>query len=500
MTRVCVLPGDALVARSGDAVLVVDLDDPGRDDVRRTLLETVAEVCGAGRPATGELARRLIAAIMAVPRQRVPAFGVAAPSSLGVDVLLVGDVVASWTDGRGDHRVSGRQGTNWVDLLVPPGVERLVVGREGVSGEGHQLADLRDGAVVGGGAVVELTPSPPDAEPAAAGAAAEPERADAEADAEPEPAAAGAAAEAEPGPAAAGAAAEPERAAAAGAAPEAEPERAAARADAEPERAAPGPAPDAERAPAAPPRAPEPPAAEPEPTGPVPDAGEASIHTGGGPAVPAPPAEERPEPEPAPFVSVHFGDDVEPEEREPLPVAGDAASVADERAAPPGVTAGPAIVPGIRCAVGHFNHPDSRYCVVCGRGFDQGVSRIVTAGPRPPLGVLVIDDGAAFVLDADYVIGREPELDPDVPAGQARPLNLTDPNRTVSRVHAEVRLDGWDVLVVDRGSTNGTYLLLPGAPQWTRVPPAGRAVVPPGARVAVGQRTFVYESHHVGIR
>ena len=38
--------------------------------------------------------------------------------------------------------------------------------------------------------------------------------------------------------------------------------------------------------------------------------------------------------------------------------------------------------------------------------------------PRPPLGVLVFDDGTRVTLDGDYVLGREPVLDFDVMAGE----------------------------------------------------------------------------------
>src|SRR2546425_6529176 len=67
---------------------------------------------------------------------------------------------------------------------------------------------------------------------------------------------------------------------------------------------------------------------------------------------------------------------------------------------------------------------------------------------RPPRSTLfpyttlfrsVRDDGATFVLDGDYVIGRKPDADPEVVAGAAKPLELDDPNREISRVHARVR-------------------------------------------------------------
>ena len=118
--------------------------------------------------------------------------------------------------------------------------------------------------------------------------------------------------------------------------------------------------------------------------------------------------------------------------------------------------------------------------------------------PRPPLGVLVFDDGSTFTLDGRYILGREPEVDELVRQQQARPLTLEDPRMSVSRVHAEIRLTGWDVQLIDRGSTNGTHVLNAAGDGWEPVPAEQPRTLPPGARAAVGQRTFVYETPRRG--
>jgi pSer/pThr/pTyr-binding forkhead associated (FHA) protein len=109
------------------------------------------------------------------------------------------------------------------------------------------------------------------------------------------------------------------------------------------------------------------------------------------------------------------------------------------------------------------------------------------------LGLLVFDDGAAFGLDDDYVMGREPEIDESVAAGSARPITLVDPADTVSRVHAEIRLVAADVQLIDRGSTNGTHVWDESRGAWERLEPGLPRVIRPGERGAVGRRTFVYE-------
>ena len=123
------------------------------------------------------------------------------------------------------------------------------------------------------------------------------------------------------------------------------------------------------------------------------------------------------------------------------------------------------------------------------------VTLLPRPGPRPPLGLLVLDTGAVFQLDGDYVIGREPTLDASVEACEARPIFAPDDSGTVSRVHARIQLDGWRVLVTDLGSANGTRIQLPGQAADEPLAPQVPAVLPAGSRVDLGGLGFRYESH-----
>jgi hypothetical protein len=151
-------------------------------------------------------------------------------------------------------------------------------------------------------------------------------------------------------------------------------------------------------------------------------------------------------------------------------------------------------VEGIVCARGHFNDPDAAYCTVCGISMVQRTHEFVS-GVRPPLGVLLFDDGSAFTIDGNYVLGREPEFDPAVAEGSARPLTLSDPDNAVSRVHAELRLQGWRVLLVDRGSANGTLVSGAGDDDWHQLEPGEPLELVPGQHLRFGDRDAVYESH-----
>jgi len=198
------------------------------------------------------------------------------------------------------------------------------------------------------------------------------------------------------------------------------------------------------------------------------------------PEEPAAPAASRPHID---FESVLLVDAQAEERRAPLPIGG----------APDQPEGSAAMVDGIYCSRGHFNDPNNLYCGVCGIGLFQQTHNLVQ-GPRPPLGFLVFEDASTYSLDADYVIGRDPSEDPRVTSGAARPIAIADAERTVSRVHAEVVLDGWQVQLVDRGSTNGTFIWDESAAAWSTLAKDQPSTLKPGVRAAVGRRTFLFES------
>jgi hypothetical protein len=197
-------------------------------------------------------------------------------------------------------------------------------------------------------------------------------------------------------------------------------------------------------------------------------------------AAPAPPREPEPapprEPEPA-----------APREPEPPP------EPEPEPAPEPAPEADVVFVQGVTCNRGHFNRPDVSYCSVCGTSMIHQTHQPVQ-GPRPPLGILVLGDGTVVGLDRDVVIGREPGEHDDVVAGLAKPVVVDDPELTVSRAHAVVRLDGWDVKVVDCGSQNGTEIIPPNAHDAMFLEPGEATKIVPGSKIVLGRYTVSFNS------
>ncbi|MFI5535559.1 FHA domain-containing protein [Nocardia sp. NPDC051900] len=147
-------------------------------------------------------------------------------------------------------------------------------------------------------------------------------------------------------------------------------------------------------------------------------------------------------------------------------------------------------VMGFKCARAHPSDPRAAFCTVCGMPVDQTQALIEVV--RPPLGMLILDDGMTYMLAADAVIGRDPEHSPAAESGLV-PLRVDDASGGMSRAHAEIRLVNWDVTVVDCGSTNGTRTRLPGYRDWVRLAPRQSMALMPGTEIMLGNRVLRFE-------
>ncbi len=89
---------------------------------------------------------------------------------------------------------------------------------------------------------------------------------------------------------------------------------------------------------------------------------------------------------------------------------------------------------------------------------------------RPILGILSFSTGKRVPLERSTLIGRSPKAAGQLVDGLAPAVVQVDsPGKDISRTHLEVRIEGWQVFVIDRRSANGTLVTLPGrAPQQIR--------------------------------
>lgn len=116
-----------------------------------------------------------------------------------------------------------------------------------------------------------------------------------------------------------------------------------------------------------------------------------------------------------------------------------------------------AMVLAVLCQNGHLNPPHGKVCRICSGPLGGEPNWY----PRPSLGEIWVSTGLNVPLDADIIIGRKPASAPEPGRPRAHLVPVPSPDQQISRTHCEIRVDNWDVRLVDRNSNNGTYVLRP---------------------------------------
>ncbi|MEZ0578649.1 FHA domain-containing protein [Nocardioides sp. MH1] len=453
--RATVVPGsgEGTLARVGPVVLLVGSTDP---EVVRPYVDHAQMVA-----ANGGQGRQLVRgyALMLSTGEQSPGFAALAPHSTGLAVFVDGDVVVTV----GDQRISGADSLAWVEKLVPWPVDEVSVTLPGASAADASSSYRLDGGVIQAGALVVPAGAPAGdsmmVAPPLGGTMGVPSeevlKDDTADDLVPVPA---------------------EDAAVAPVTPVMPVDPVWPETPAAPPVAATPPAPPA-------------PPAAPEPVAPHDHAAHAHPHAApaapAGRPLPPPQADERVE-----FQSVLIGD-LDDDDFEPLPIVDDPSVIEAAPGAPREE------VRGVYCKNRHFNDPRQLFCAICGINMVQQTPVLVN-GIRPPLGVVVLDDGSVFQLDTPYLLGRDPSADERVQSGEFRGLPIIDQSNQVSRVHARLELRGWDVVLIDNNSTNGTFIHVPKTPDWQRLPSGAEHILVQGSRIRIGHRTLAFNTHAGG--
>jgi FHA domain len=150
-------------------------------------------------------------------------------------------------------------------------------------------------------------------------------------------------------------------------------------------------------------------------------------------------------------------------------------------------SAGDPMLMAVDCPYGHSNPPNAISCRVCGTPIPPQGARLVG---RPVLAVVHASDGGYAELDRPVLIGRAP--DPSRSTSQApRLLTVQSPGHDISRTHLEVAPDGWQIVVTDLHSTNGTTLIRPGGYDQQRLTPGEPVPVQLGSVLELGDGVSV---------
>jgi hypothetical protein len=145
-------PGNGLIGRFGDTVVVVPREEPGADDGIRELLGLVASVAADEALSASMVAARLAAWVLGHMPGDAISFGMVAARGSDVVVFLRGPVSCTVTEGGSTRELSGERALTWVDEAMPATFDQLTIGvAAGRAVAPDPLSDLREGVVPGQG-------------------------------------------------------------------------------------------------------------------------------------------------------------------------------------------------------------------------------------------------------------------------------------------------------------------------------------------------------------
>jgi FHA domain len=152
--RVSIEPGNDLVGRFGDTVVLISRGGTG-DASAGELLGLVAELSADREAPATAVAARLAGWVLDHLPGNIAPFGIVAPVPDGVVVFLRGPVRCAVGVGEAVRELSGEQALTWVDQILPGGFDWLTIG--GVEGGGvhaDPMSNLMAGVVPGQGFVL----------------------------------------------------------------------------------------------------------------------------------------------------------------------------------------------------------------------------------------------------------------------------------------------------------------------------------------------------------
>jgi FHA domain len=152
--RVSIEPGNDLVGRFGDTVVLISRDGTA-DASAGELLGLVAELAADHEAPATVVAARLAGWVLDHLPGNIAPFGIVVPVPDGVVVFLRGPVRCTVSIGDGVRQFSGEQALTWADQILPGTFDWLAIG--GVEGNGvnaDPVSDLLAGVVPGQGFVL----------------------------------------------------------------------------------------------------------------------------------------------------------------------------------------------------------------------------------------------------------------------------------------------------------------------------------------------------------
>ena len=123
--RVSIEPGNDLIGRFGDTVVLISRGGAG-DESAHELLGLVAELAADREAAATAVAARLAGWVLGHLPGNIAPFGIVVPVPEGVVVFLRGPVQCTVSVGDSIRQLSGEQALTWVDQILPGSFDWLI--------------------------------------------------------------------------------------------------------------------------------------------------------------------------------------------------------------------------------------------------------------------------------------------------------------------------------------------------------------------------------------
>jgi hypothetical protein len=145
------------------------------------------------------------------------------------------------------------------------------------------------------------------------------------------------------------------------------------------------------------------------------------------------------------------------------------------------------LIMAVVCQYGHASPQNATHCRTCDSPIAPQGPQLV---PRPVLAVLRASDGTTVEVDRAVLVGRAPSAQRSS-ARAPRLMTLPSPGHDISRTHVEVVPEGWQIVVTDLHSTNGTVLIHPNGVDRQQLTPGEPVPVELGSVVELGDEVSV---------
>jgi hypothetical protein len=145
------------------------------------------------------------------------------------------------------------------------------------------------------------------------------------------------------------------------------------------------------------------------------------------------------------------------------------------------------LIMAVVCQYGHASPQNATHCRTCDSPIAPQSPQLV---PRPVLAVLRSSGGTTAAVDRAVLIGRAPSAQRSS-ARAPRLMTLPSPGHDISRTHVEVVPEGWQIVVTDLHSTNGTVLVGPDGVDRQQLPPGEAIQVQLGSVIELGDGVSV---------